>query len=135
MQFYSELCSQKLNIIQDDEESRDDSYTYEFNDQTSEEFQDLLQATGSSGYLYKNSALQIGVKMIAGVSSSMKLKIFYGNKSDFPIVGMFCSIPNSSDWSIQVKPTEAVTIDARKQEFQFLLAKCHRPFSKVPTYF
>ncbi|GAB5368034.1 hypothetical protein AAMO2058_001283200 [Amorphochlora amoebiformis] len=115
----------------EEEEDDDEDEEVEFRNQTAEEFKTIM--TASSGYLLKHEVLQIGVKMMAGVSHDMKMKIFYGNKSSSDLEDLKAIVTTNPAWTIKLSPSEGFTVPGKKQESQFLLATAHRPFSKPPV--
>mmetsp|Transcript_18695 Transcript_18695/g.27983 ORF Transcript_18695/g.27983 Transcript_18695/m.27983 type:complete len:926 (+) Transcript_18695:63-2840(+) len=119
--------------VEEDEE--DEEEELEVRDQTAAEFKSILQSVTSSGYLYKSSLLQIGVKMIVGQSQEMKLKIFFGNKSSKPISNLSCTTSESDECEILVRPEDPITVKAKAQEAIFVKATCFRPITKIPEMF
>lgn len=123
---------------EDEDESEDDDAidvdTIElgtFPEQSESLLKSLLRS-GTSGYLYKNNVLHIGVKMVAGVSHEMKMKIFYGNISPEPVRDLRVIAPHSADYKIRVSPPQLASVGAKAQQPQFILVECFRPSSNPP---
>mmetsp|Transcript_45349 Transcript_45349/g.72949 ORF Transcript_45349/g.72949 Transcript_45349/m.72949 type:complete len:356 (-) Transcript_45349:231-1298(-) len=113
----------------DEDEDEDEEVEEVFEDQTKQELQALLQSASGSGYLYSSPLLQIGVKMQVGTGHEMKMKIFYGNKSTLPIEELSCSFGKTPDATVSLVPNDPITVEAKKQERQFLRIQCHRPMA------
>jgi len=110
---------------EDEEEDED----LDFPDQSEETFKDLIRTPTGSGFLYKSESLQIGVKMLfAQDTNSFKLKIFYGNKSSFPLENLTVSVAKPAEVMIQVRPNEPFAVGPKEQKSQFVKAVCARGF-------
>jgi hypothetical protein len=92
-----------------------------------------MRTTTSSGYLYKSDGLQVGVKMISGVGHEMKIKIFYGNKTDDDMENLTATVNAPAGIDIKLVPAEPITVEAKQQKFQFAKINCKRPYSEIPS--
>mmetsp|Transcript_1696 Transcript_1696/g.2269 ORF Transcript_1696/g.2269 Transcript_1696/m.2269 type:complete len:901 (-) Transcript_1696:89-2791(-) len=112
-------------------EEEDDDEEIDLPDQDDETF-DAILAASNSGVLYKSESLQIGVKMISGISQEMKMKLFYGNKSDYALENLTVSFKGPDALDIQQSPNQAFTVNPKEQKAQYLRAICMKPFSEIP---
>jgi len=117
---------------EDEDEEEEEQEDIDLPDQTDETFKEIVMS-GKSGYLYKSDALQIGAKMIAGVSHEMKMKIFYGNKTSYALENLSVSFNAPPGIMIKESPSEPFTVNPKEQKPQFLKVVCARPFSAAPV--
>lgn len=114
-----------------EEDASDSDDDEDHPDQDQDTFNTIVRTATASGYVYKSSSLQIGVKMISGVSHEMKMKLFYGNKSKKAMKNVNCTVMSPAGVSVQVTPN-GFTVDAKEQKPQFIKIDCMRPFSTPP---
>jgi len=110
----------------------EDGEELDFPDQSEEHFKEIL-LSGKSGYLYKSDSLQIGLKMICGVSHEVKMKIFFGNKTSDDLENVNITFDCPPGVVIRKAKNEPFTVAAKSQDPQFLKVDCSRPFSEAPT--
>merc|ERR1740117_986405 len=92
----------------------------------------LLSLYGQSkGAVYETPALQIGCShKVEG--STLKMVLYYGNRTNTPMVDVTCQVPKSDALSAQVSPSDSFEVQPNKQVKQFLAWRVLRPFTEAP---
>lgn len=93
-------------------------------------------AITSSGVLFEDGKLQIGVKMMADAANGiLKVKLFYGNLQQTPLTGLRFKPPSDGGGlQFEVSPNEAFDVSPSVQIQQFVRVSCLKPFEAPPEF-